>query len=921
MAKYWKRTAIVVASAVLSATLIFGAACGNNEDTPNPAEDGKTSFVVGDPEAVTYRTYTPVMPSNWNELTYEDNNDTQILNYLVSSFFEYDYEFDEAKGGKFNEDGTINVDAIVPDGFSVKYSAATKLEDVTADVDAKWGYTDAQKEAGAYAWKITLRNDLKWDDGTPIKASDFVYTMQQQLDPLFFNMRANTYYNNTPIKNARTYLYQQGPIYNDLVTMDGENPVHVDAEPTQKDDGTLSIMLNGESVDLYASFSTGISFFFGDASMGTYYKAGYNSYFYKPYEGDTSNPDELPEYVVEVKGKNKGDPSKFYEDLYLKWSKQESERGYVAVTSELLEDLKVIAQSFGDPNPVAWQELVFYFAGISDSFDWENVGIYAPSDYEIVVCLDAPIQMLKEDGNLSYLAAYNFSSLPLVKKSLYESCKKEPQTGSTLWTTNYNSSLETSASWGPYKLTKFQSGKAYTLSRNDNWYGYDLEDNEKQYNIDAVYCEVISDVNTQWMSFLGGYIDDIGLDVAHKDDYRNSKYTSYAPDTGTFGIQLFSGLDVLKTNGHNAGVLAIKDFRQAISLFLDRDDYNQTIYTSHRSCYGLLGPSYYYDVENGGVYRDTQQAKETLLSVYGFTKGTDGKWTDGTNTYTDYEEAYEAMNGMNRPLAKELLGKAWIELTTNAEKYGYDSSKKITLTYGSSADNENTRRGYDYMVRFFNDLTSGTPFEGKIELVFDASAGSGWADAFKNGEVELAAGTGFSGGAFDPEGFLQCYVDPEAGLMYSENFWDTDAEDFTFTMPAADVYGDFAEAGQTFTMSVLNWYCCLNGVAGTYGAAGGYNITQTFNWGAGAIPEGARMELLAALEKLVLEKYYTIITTSEYSASLLGAKFSQFSEDYNIFMGFGGFRYMVVNYNDGAWQDFVAATNKGNLTDFYKAEA
>ena len=41
-----------------------------------------------------YNTTTSVMPSNWNELTYADNNDTQILGYIGSSFFEYDYKFE-----------------------------------------------------------------------------------------------------------------------------------------------------------------------------------------------------------------------------------------------------------------------------------------------------------------------------------------------------------------------------------------------------------------------------------------------------------------------------------------------------------------------------------------------------------------------------------------------------------------------------------------------------------------------------------------------------------------------------------------------------------------------------------------------------------------------------------------------------------
>ena len=119
-----------------------------------------------------YNTTTSVMPSNWNEFTYADNNDTQIMSYIGSSFFEYDYKFENDE--KFNKDGTINKDGIVPGAYTTNYSAATKLEDVTATVDAKWGYTDAQKAEGGYAWKITLRDDLKWDDGTAITAADFV---------------------------------------------------------------------------------------------------------------------------------------------------------------------------------------------------------------------------------------------------------------------------------------------------------------------------------------------------------------------------------------------------------------------------------------------------------------------------------------------------------------------------------------------------------------------------------------------------------------------------------------------------------------------------------------------------------------------------------------------------------------------------
>ena len=44
-----------------------------------------------------YNTTTGTMPSNWNELTYTDNNDRQIMSYIGSNFFDYDYKFEKSK--------------------------------------------------------------------------------------------------------------------------------------------------------------------------------------------------------------------------------------------------------------------------------------------------------------------------------------------------------------------------------------------------------------------------------------------------------------------------------------------------------------------------------------------------------------------------------------------------------------------------------------------------------------------------------------------------------------------------------------------------------------------------------------------------------------------------------------------------------
>ena len=52
-----------------------------------------------DPKTYTYNDYLTVCPSNWNQLTYQDNNDTEIMGFIGSNFFRFNY--------KFNADGSI----------------------------------------------------------------------------------------------------------------------------------------------------------------------------------------------------------------------------------------------------------------------------------------------------------------------------------------------------------------------------------------------------------------------------------------------------------------------------------------------------------------------------------------------------------------------------------------------------------------------------------------------------------------------------------------------------------------------------------------------------------------------------------------------------------------------------------------------
>ena len=771
----------------------------------------------------TYSTYTSVSPSNWNELTYQDNNDTQIMSYIGSSFFTFDFKFDS--NGE-----------IVDGEFEVEYSAATKLEDVTSTYAGNEKYLVPADATKNYAFKITLRNDLKWDDGTAIKAEDFVYTMQEQLNPEFKNYRADSFYNGgTIIHNAKGYAFQGST--QDVSARDK----HAEWNEAAQSDSSLFFTLSSSS------------------TVGAWIASNYGSYL----------SDHTPAWVLAA-------------------------ADYVTAVDEaamVALEGKTWAEITADPAlKAAWDAVIgfwqtepneeldlFSYSYTFPAMEMSEVGIFVGSnDYELVVVLDKPLELLKEDGSLSYKAAYNFSSLPLVHKAKYEANKVEPAEGSTLWTSTYNSDVDTTASWGPYKLTEFQAGKNYVLEKNENWYGYGMKEYEGQYQTTKIVCETIKEYETALLKFKAGEIDGIGIDVSVANDYKNSEQAIYTPDDFVGSLQLQSSKEALKSReseGVNKTILSYTNFRKALSLSIDRDDYAKKCTTSSKAGFGIFNSMHYYDVANGGVYRNEDVAKKVLCDVYAV----------DPSKYASLDEAQDAITGYNLEEARKLVTEAY---NAALEAGDIAATDKVSLAFGTGAITESTQRQFDYLSAAFVKLVETTPLEGRLECTFE-DHGDAWAKDFRNGGYDICTG-GWTGAAWDPGYFLLAYLSPD--YMYS-TAWDTSTATLTFTMPGEGFDG----AGVEMEMSLMDWYDCLNG-----------NTGCKYNWSEGAIPVESRLALIAALEKEILSVYYTVPITYSFGASLISYKFDYITREYNTFMGYGGIRYMNYNYND---TKFVADAN------------
>ena len=802
--------------------LLSLAACGENQE--------ETKY--------TFNSYVSVSPSNWNELTYQDNNDTEILNYCVSNLFEFDYKYD-ANG------------EIVDGQYEVKYSAATKLEDVSGDYAGKYGLPEDAKEGDSRAFKITLRDDLAWDDGTKITAKDFVYTMKEQLNPLFKNYRADSYYvGSTVIHNARNYVYQGSyaltDFFDSIPSDESGYPALDSTAFTRDSDGY--ILYNGEAVYL-------------DINDGGNWGAALTDYV-----SESSLKSLFPE--VDDNGQIRVGDSAL------------ASIQYVIAVLHGYESVEAYAAAVGEYAYVECEEM-FKLNRKFAVMDFSDVGIFVgSSENELVLVLDKALNLINEDGSLNYRAAYNMSSLPLVKEDIYESCKIAPTTSDGLWTTNYNTSLATSASWGPYKLTGFEQDQSFTLTKNEKWFGFQSSCDlyKDMYQTDVIYNRVIPEWNTAFLAFQKGELDAVGIDASVASTYKGSEQAIFTPSDFVGSLQLQSSKDALKAResaGVNKTLLSYEKFRKALSLSIDRADLTNECTTSSLPGFGLFNSMHYSDVEHGIAYRTTDSAKETLCDVYGV----------DVSQYDNLTEAEESITGYNVSLARQYLNEAIEEAKAAGD---YKTGDKVVLDMGTGAISEATTRIKNNLLKHWTNLVSGTELEGKFEVTL-SDKGSAWANDFRSGSYDLCLG-GWTGAAWDPGYFLLAYLDPN--YMYS-SAWDTSKAMLTFQL------SDHTIDPEEDTHSLLEWYDILNG-----------------EWGSGQISEDLRAELIAAIEKEILNVCYTVPIYNSYSASLISYKIEYKSRTYNTFMGYGGLKYMKYNYSDSEWTKYVA--DQGGTIDYSK---
>lgn len=162
-----------------------------------------------------------------NPLTYQYADEIALIESLSTPLYTQEVDWNKAiedgvaaYPGDFSKFGTgtgkFGIDLLKNHYVLAGAAAYPKNEDGHDLVDTETGEwnPDAAVNFLDNKWVIEIRSDLKFEDGTPITAADYVYTYKQYIDPKQNNRRGSTYFpaadrkNGYKILNSRSYFLQ-----------------------------------------------------------------------------------------------------------------------------------------------------------------------------------------------------------------------------------------------------------------------------------------------------------------------------------------------------------------------------------------------------------------------------------------------------------------------------------------------------------------------------------------------------------------------------------------------------------------------------------------------------------------------------------------------------------------------------------------
>lgn len=689
------------------------AACGNKTPDASAQED----VVSGPAYDYTYRTSETALGNNWNPHAWEVNIEQSMMNYVLAPLVYSSIE-DSLNGV-----------------YQWTWIAADSVTDVTADhqddlikydVTLPEGQTVEETTKG-FVYEIKLNEDMKWEDGTPINADSYIYSMKALLDPTMKNYRANLYYaGESAVAGGAKYYFSL-------------------------DEGTYELI----STQGYASVQEAL------AAGETLYLDIHNLWGMAGAVDAEGNA--CPQWLEITDDHKYIDPADNSEvsaaDIYAGYADYlEPGTGYEAAVYVKNEDMGATYDAVGcykvDDYTIRYvtqtQIDYYYFLNACMSSWLVHEGLYEAGK-DTSGTLVTTDYCTSVETTMS-CGPYRMESLQAGKQVVY------------VQNENY------------YLYTKGEDGKLTATTE----FLVDGE-NVPAYQTERIIIDVM-DPDAAKQAFLKGELSDWTPTADDMVTYATSEQLYKEPETYTMSFFFNSGLENLKEMDKSKGntnsiVLSNINFRQAFSLAIDRDEYVGAT-EGYIPAYSMLNELYFYDIFNDPTssYRNSEPAMQAICNVYGVEYG------EGT-PYADLKAAYQSINGYNLTEAQKLMKTACEELVADGL---YTEGDPIHIRIGwakgalTSADNQQVT----LMNKYINAAAEGSGF-GTITFEAVGNINNRYDDV-PNGEYAIGYGA-WGGAAFYPFRNFQVYCDPDQYSINEAGCWDPTTEKLTLTVEGQQV--------------------------------------------------------------------------------------------------------------------------------------
>lgn len=733
-------TTLTVADIVVDATAVDLTKAGRYtvkfsvlDAAGNKAEAETTIVVAPNPInltpdlTATYRTYTSPA-SNLNPYSETLATASDLFAWLTDSLYSGDYDWAAARQQLVDE-GVTGLPATI--GFTEWYAAGKQAAELPYNRFPQMAASEpVMLDDEGLEWKITLRNDLKFEDGTPINAATFDYSWRMLLDPKLLNDRASNLYDTAylPLLNAEAYAKQEGnksdklgfPIYTVGTTQFARensyygtvigNPtwkLYYPAQPYDKligperTEGTVTLPAGQKAFVEYWGTDYSVSGYVLVDQFDNYFTIGSDDKLYAPYAGWKLDGVDVP-HVMPT-----GVTQKAYASALPGY--MDSNKVYAAVDANGIPTGGVATKN----DPVAWSTVGFNLVD-GDPLSFTITLVQGMTAWDVMGNLLSGITGVVHEGR-------------------FEAGMNTARTQTT-----YGTIDNPLVSYGPYNLTAWETDVLYFYTLNPNH--YDASD----YRITKVRYDVITDQSIAVSEFKEGRLDLVGAGGNYYNEFKYNKNMKLTP-TSTFFRFAFNieGSDAYDLNP----ILVYPEFRQAFYFAIDRNTFASEVRAPSLASHGFLGPLY-LSTEYGAVsYRSSVPGIDVLAN------------------FSPVSSGYDPVK------AKQLFNDAYAKAVLAGD---IQQGEKVSVEY-KFYDVETNRQVAAWVKGTVETIFNKDETTPKFELKLAAVSSDALDQAWDNGDFEMTFG-GWQGLTFDAPSMLGQVYNSALPYMLEKGFETSTAQ-------------------------------------------------------------------------------------------------------------------------------------------------